>query len=929
LPREPRGQSSRAVHDLLDAAASRTPEAPAVQDCAVTWTYRELAGHSRRLASWLVSRGVTAGDRVLLRCPNSAQAVALAYAVSRAGAVLVPVSPQMPDFQLGSVTADAGPVVAIIVGGYGDAVAATAPVVSLEDAWAEAAAGRDEATPGRRPAPDDLAILFYTSGTTATPKGVMCPHRQVLFAAEAIARRLGYTGHDAVFCRPPFSFDYGLYQAFLAALGGSRLLLPPGGSDPALLRLIREWDATVVPLVPATATMLTALAARDPRPTRVRLFTNTGAALAPGTAARLRRFFPGARVCLMFGITECKRVSILEPDGDLLRPGSVGTPLDGTRVTVVDPVGRALPPGEVGEFAVSGPHVSDGYWRAPELTATRFRADPVTGCRTLYTGDFGHMDADGHLYFQGRRDEIFKHHGVRTSTVEIEAAAVDIPGVQQAAVRLPDEHGSLALIAVASIPASQLMRELRRRLGPDKVPPACHVVPRLPLTPNGKVDRTRLAGLPAASQPERLPPRATRRAPQPSSAELARAYGTPQYVYQLDRFRSAAATLRAALPDRSRLYYSVKANPHPRLIGELAGLGLHAEISSPGELAAVQEAKYPPGDCLYTGPGKTDEELAGAVARGVRLFSAESVGDGERLAVAAQRHGAQVDFLVRVNASAGAAGSGLRMTGRASQFGVDAETITADHPIFAGTPAARPVGVHLFSATNVPGEQALAAELELSIATAAEVLGAVGLVPRLVDIGGGFAAPFAQPGPVPTYLALRTALERSLDAHLPGWRADAPGIAFESGRRLAAGCGTLLTRVVDVKRSRGVVFAVLDAGINVLGGMGGLGRLLTTSAQPDQAPGTAEPVTLAGPLCTPLDILGRQVALSAVEPGTLLEIPNVGAYGLTAGLIGFLSRPAAAEVVLDDGQVVDARRLELHAVDLAGRPTEERKGRDG
>jgi amino acid adenylation domain-containing protein len=495
------GQPLSTVHDLLDAAAARAPDAPAVQDITGTWSYAELAAHSRRLAHWLVAQGLAAGDRMLCQQPNSARAVALAYAGSRAGAVLVPVNPQLSRFQFGLVAADAEPAVAVTEPAAGPELRArgVARSVTMDEAWDEAASGPDGDLPGRRPGPGDLAILFYTSGTTAAPKGVMCEHRQILFAAGAIWRRLGYGPGDAVFCRSPFSFDYGLYQAFLSALGGSRLLLPPDGRDPALLHLIRAWGATVVPLVPSLATMLVALADRedtgDIGGTGVRLFTNTGAALAPGTLARLRSLFPQARVCLMFGITECKRVSILEPDGDLLRPGSVGTPLDGTRVDVVDPAGHALPPDVVGEFAVSGPHLAAGYWRAPDLTARRFRTDPATGRRTLYTGDFGHMDADGHLYFQGRRDEIFKRNGVRTSTVEIEAAAMDIPGVQAAAVRRPDEHGNLTLIAVSSLAPGQLLRELRRRLEPAKVPEACHVVAQLPLTPNGKVDRARLAGL--------------------------------------------------------------------------------------------------------------------------------------------------------------------------------------------------------------------------------------------------------------------------------------------------------------------------------------------------------------------------------------------------------------------------------------------------
>ncbi|QMU73887.1 type III PLP-dependent enzyme [Streptacidiphilus sp. P02-A3a] len=413
-------------------------------------------------------------------------------------------------------------------------------------------------------------------------------------------------------------------------------------------------------------------------------------------------------------------------------------------------------------------------------------------------------------------------------------------------------------------------------------------------------------------------------------ADLVRTYGTPQYVYRLDRFRAAAGTLRGALPPDTRLYYSLKANPHPGLAAALPDLGLHAEISSQGELDTLRQAGTDPADSLYTGPAKTSDELLTAIRAGVRLFSVESPRDLARLTAAARLHGTTVDYLVRLNAQGNAAGSGLRMTGRgASQFGIDAETVKAGDPLFTRTDAARPVGVHLFPATNVPDQAALIREFDLSIRTAAAVLRTTGLTPRLVDIGGGFPAPFARPGPPPTWPALRQALERSLDAHLPGWRAGAPQIAFESGRRLAADCGTLLTTVLDVKDSRGTRYLVLDAGINVLGGMSGLGRVLSTGIQPrptGHGTGTA-PATLVGPLCSPLDVLGRKVDIEAVEPGTVLEIPNVGAYGLSASLVGFLSRPMPAEVLLDTDTVIEARRLELTAARLA-RPAAAEDSRD-
>jgi len=204
-----------------------------------------------------------------------------------------------------------------------------------------------------------------------------------------------------------------------------------------LISTIHERGVTVIPVVPSLAELLVRLAARHPAVLPVRLFTNTGAALTAPMIASLRARFPHASVVPMFGITECKRVSIAEYDGDLLRPGAVGRPLDGTELLITGDDGRPLAAGQVGEIVVRGPHVMSGYWRAPQLTAQRFRRDPVTGVMSLHTGDYGRLDADGYLYFEGRRDDMFKRSGLRVSALEIEAAACDVPGVRAAAVLPP------------------------------------------------------------------------------------------------------------------------------------------------------------------------------------------------------------------------------------------------------------------------------------------------------------------------------------------------------------------------------------------------------------------------------------------------------------------------------------------------------------
>jgi diaminopimelate decarboxylase len=204
------------------------------------------------------------------------------------------------------------------------------------------------------------------------------------------------------------------------------------------------------------------------------------------------------------------------------------------------------------------------------------------------------------------------------------------------------------------------------------------------------------------------------------------------------------------------------------------------------------------------------------------------------------------------------------------------------------------------------------------VRTARRIADACGTEPAVLDLGGGFGAPFARAGELPAYPNLAERVAAELDAAFPGWRAGAPRIAFESGRYLTATCGALLTRVLDAKSSQDQHVLVLESGINHLGGMSGLRRLpaVVPTLVPDGAPAVA-PAIIAGPLCTPLDTWARGVAAPKARPGDLLRVPNVGAYGLSASLLAFLGHPAPLEVVVDGGRVVHTSRLTLHRTPTA------------
>ena len=491
-------RQAKLIHALLDEAVVAEPAARAVRDPSGGWSYARLAELSHAFDGWLRSRGVGSGDRIVVQLPTTRELVAMCYGTSRRGAVFVPLSPEMKSYHLRSVLDNAEPRLVIVADRSVEEMRgiATVAVHGLGPVWREV---EDLAGQTVRPEPakvttGDVAVLIYTSGSTAAPKAVMCPHAQMTFASAAINAVLEYRPDDVVFCRFPMSWDVGLYEVLQCCLSRCELVLANGESDLVLLKRIRESSATVVPIVPTLAGMIVTLARREAEPApRVRMFTNTGAALPQATIDSLRESFPGARVVRQFGQTECKRITIMPPELDRERPDSVGCPLPGTEVLVLDADGCSVPTGQTGEIVVTGPHVMPGYWQSPELTAHTFRRDAHSGALRLHTGDYGHLDEDGYLYFEGRRDDMFKRKGIRMSTIEIEAAAMDIPGIRAAAVLPPDDGRELALFVDSDLPPYAVLRELAQRLEAAKVPPICRVVTNLPLTPHGKNDRKKLA----------------------------------------------------------------------------------------------------------------------------------------------------------------------------------------------------------------------------------------------------------------------------------------------------------------------------------------------------------------------------------------------------------------------------------------------------
>ncbi len=396
-------------------------------------------------------------------------------------------------------------------------------------------------------------------------------------------------------------------------------------------------------------------------------------------------------------------------------------------------------------------------------------------------------------------------------------------------------------------------------------------------------------------------------------------HGTPLYAYDLMALRAGVTRLRRALAGSVRVYYALKANGSLALVRELARLGCGADVCSLGELEIARAAGVGARDALYTGPAKSDREIAAAVSWGVGLIVVESVGEARRVAATALRHGrARQCVLLRVNPGPEAVSSGLApaapnhriggedpgakapstrlaLTGPDCKFGVDEAGVPLAVRQIMGMAGIELGGIHVCTESNVSEAEPLLARARWALALA-ETLRHEGVDIGVVDLGGGFGVP-ARSGEA----------EFDLDGYAAGVRelaAAHPHISLilELGRYPVGGCGTYLVSVSEVKRARDSSFVLVDGGINHL-----YRPRLTPREQPPTVLSSAraplEPVTVAGPLLDPEDVLAENVQLPRPRRGDLLAIVGCGGYGFGHGLHGFCLHPTAAEVAWDGERI--------------------------
>lgn len=380
----------------------------------------------------------------------------------------------------------------------------------------------------------------------------------------------------------------------------------------------------------------------------------------------------------------------------------------------------------------------------------------------------------------------------------------------------------------------------------------------------------------------------------------ARAGQTPFYAYDRQAIAARVADLRAALPARVQLHYAVKANPMPAVVQLMAGLVDGLDVASIGELRIALDSPVDPAEVSFAGPAKGTHELAAAVACGV-LINVESEGELARIRQLASETGHRPRIALRVNPDFELKSSGMKMGGGAKPFGIDAERVPAVLDGLRDDPSVTLCGLHIFSGSQNLRQAAIEEAQRETFALARRLTDVWGSAFQLINIGGGLGIPYFPGEQALDLPAIGAHLQHLIDEHAT-WLADTQ-LIMELGRYLVGEAGYYVCRVIERKESRGQVFLMCDGGLHHhLANSGNFGQVLRKNypvvignRMGQQA---VETVTLQGPLCTPLDILGDKLSMPQAEPGDWVVVLQSGAYGPSASPSGFLGHPDVVEMLV-------------------------------
>jgi acyl-CoA ligase (AMP-forming) (exosortase A-associated) len=517
---------STLLNELVAVAAERTPDAPALSYGGTTLGYGELDVAVRGFASGLMHLGLGRGERVAIYLEKRFETVVASFGAPAAGGVFVPLNPLLKAEQVGFILRDCDVRVLVTsperLAQLGDVLtqcpslrhvvltsgAGSAPV-PVHD-WA--ALLGSPARAGHRVVDTDMTAILYTSGSTGRPKGVVLSHRNMVAGGKSVASYLENRASDTLLAALPLSFDAGFSQLTTAFHSGARVVLLNYLLPKDVLKSMEREKVTGLTAVPPLYIQLTQLEWPAAIDARLRYFANTGGRMPRATLDLLRAKVPSARPFLMYGLTEAFRSTYLPPAEVDRRPDSIGKAIPNAEILVLREDGSECAPDEPGELVHRGALVGLGYWNDPEKTAERYKPLPAgVGGRegglqlpefAVFSGDTVRRDAEGFLYFVGRRDEMMKTSGYRVSPTEVEEVLY-ATGLVGECVAFGVDHDTLgqAIQVIATPPEGVAALDTAALLAACKARMPAYMVPHgiaartgpLPRNPNGKIDRKTLS----------------------------------------------------------------------------------------------------------------------------------------------------------------------------------------------------------------------------------------------------------------------------------------------------------------------------------------------------------------------------------------------------------------------------------------------------
>jgi len=503
----------RRVHELFEERARAHPEALAALHGDRQLTYRELNARANQVARALLARGLAREDVVGVVTERNLDWMTAVLAIFKAGGAYLPIEPHFPADRIARTLSRAGcRLVLTERGSTATLDQALDSVSGVQTFFIDASYEEDHADDdlGVDVAPDQLAYIYFTSGSTGEPKGAMCEHTGMLNHLFAKIDDLKIGAGDVIAETAPQCFDISLWQMLSALLVGGRTLLVEQEvilNTPRFIDKIVDGRVNVLQVVPSYLEVVLSYLEQRPRELPdLRCVSATGEALRKELVQRWFAVQSGIRLVNAYGLTETSddtnhEVMDRVPERERV---PLGRPINNVSVYVVDEHLAPVPLGAPGEIVFSGVCVGRGYINDPERTRRAFMADPHHAGRRLYrSGDYGRWLPDGKLEFLGRRDFQVKISGFRIEIGEIENTLLRVPGVREGAVVATAERGDRGRRLVAfysgegSLDANALRDRLSASLPKYMVPTAFHWRERLPLTGSGKVDRKTLAALAA------------------------------------------------------------------------------------------------------------------------------------------------------------------------------------------------------------------------------------------------------------------------------------------------------------------------------------------------------------------------------------------------------------------------------------------------